>query len=406
MIQNTNFSSYAWIIAAAAAVLLLLPAPGPCGQWQRVARMIGHQDAVAVAAPGGEALYAKNAEKPLVPASTLKLLTADTALAHLGADFRFATEFYLTAENDLVIKGYGDPLLVSEQVAAIAKTLAGRINEIHDIVLDDTYFKTPIGIPGTRADSTQPYDAPIGALCVNFNTVNFKKVNNTYVSAEPQTPLLPTARRRIRGCGLESGRVLLSSRKNENLIYAGELFAYFLAEQGLKPKGKIRAGRADPQADRLVYRHSSGFLLTEVIARLMEYSSNFIANQLLVRTGAEIYGPPGTLEKGVRAVNTYARDVLGISPTVVEGSGVSRRNRMTAQMFMPLLADFAPHFSLLSEKNGIFRKTGTLDGIQTRAGYIEKKGKRYPFAVLINTPGKSAEPVVAEIASIVRGLKK
>ena len=359
-----------------------------------------------MATPEGKLIYAKNGEKPLIPASTLKLLTADTALAHLGSDFRFATEFYLTAENNLVIKGYGDPLMVSEQVAAIAETLAGRINEIHDIVLDDTYFKTPIEIPGTRAHSTQPYDAPVGALCVNFNTVNFKKVNDAYVSAEPQTPLLPTARRRIRGCGVASGRILLSSRKNENLISAGELFAYFLAEQGLQPKGQIRAGRANPQADRLVYRHRSGFLLTEVIARLMEYSSNFVANQLLVRTGAEIYGPPGTLEKGVRAVNTYARDVLGISPTVVEGSGVSRRNRMTAQMFMPLLADFAPHFSLLSKKNGIFCKTGTLDGIQTRAGYIEKMGKRYPFAVLINTPGKSAEPVVEEIASIIRGLEK
>lgn len=405
MIQNKKFPSYV-CIAVAAAVIFLLPAPGLCGQWQRVARMIGHQDAVAVATPEGKLLYAKNGGKSLVPASTLKLLTADTALSHLGADFRFRTEFYLTADNDLVIKGYGDPLLVSEQVAAIAETLAGRINEIHDLILDDTYFKTPIGIPGTRAVSTQPYDAPIGALCVNFNTVNFKKVNNAYVSAEPQTPLLPTARERIRESGADSGRILLSARKNENLIYAGELFAYFLAQQGIKPRGQIRPGRADPQADRLVYRHKSEFLLTEVIAQLMEYSSNFIANQVLVRTGAEVYGPPGTLGKGVRAVNTYARDVLGISPTVVEGSGISRQNRMTAKMFMPLLVDFAPHFSLLSEKNDIFCKTGTLDGIQTRAGYVEKKAKPYPFAVLINTPGKSAEPVVAEIASIVRGLKK
>ncbi|MFP3981378.1 MAG: D-alanyl-D-alanine carboxypeptidase/D-alanyl-D-alanine-endopeptidase, partial [Desulfobacterales bacterium] len=390
----------------AAAVILLLPVRGACDQWQSVTRMIGSRDAVAVATPEGKLLYAKHGEKPLVPASALKLLTAGTALSHLGADFRFATEFYLTGDNDLVIKGYGDPLLVSEQVAAIAEILADRINEIHDIILDDSYFKTPIEIPGTHADSTQPYDAPIGALCVNFNTVNFKKVNNAYLSAEPQTPLLPTARRRIRGRGVDSGRILLSARKNENLIYAGELFAYFLAEQGIIPKGQIRPGRADPQADRLVYRHKSEFLLTEVIAGLMEHSSNFIANQVLVRTGAAVYGPPGTLEKGLRALNTYARSVLDISPTVVEGSGISRRNRMTAQMFIPLLADFAPHFFLLSEKNGIFCKTGTLDGIRTRAGYIAKDGKPYPFAVLINTPGKSAEPVVEEIASIVRELKK
>jgi len=79
-----HIQKYVWIIAVAAAVLLLLPDPGPCGQWQSVARMIGSRDAVAVVTPEGKLLYAKNGEKPLVPASTLKLLTADTALARRG----------------------------------------------------------------------------------------------------------------------------------------------------------------------------------------------------------------------------------------------------------------------------------------------------------------------------------
>jgi D-alanyl-D-alanine carboxypeptidase/D-alanyl-D-alanine-endopeptidase (penicillin-binding protein 4) len=40
-------------------------------------------------------------------------------------------------------------------------------------------------------------------------------------------------------------------------------------------------------------------------------------------------------------------------------------------------------------------KTGTLHGVHTRAGYIEDaKGELYSFVILINTPGKSPEPIM------------
>lgn len=134
----------------------------------------------------------------------------------------------------------------------------------------------------------------------------------------------------------------------------------------------------------------------------MEHSNNFIANQILAAAGAEAYGPPATLEKGVRAAVAYAKQNLGISPRLVEGSGISRLNRMSAEMFVPVLDAFKPHYTLLPEDNGIYCKTGTLDGIRNRAGYIEKNGKLYGFAVLINTPGKTAQPVVKKIASVLR----
>ena len=58
--------------------------------------------------------------------------------------------------------------------------------------LDDTYFTQPLTIPGISS-SSNPYDAPNGALCANFNTVFFKHSRDGYASAEPQTPLLPMA---------------------------------------------------------------------------------------------------------------------------------------------------------------------------------------------------------------------
>ncbi|MEZ4549093.1 MAG: hypothetical protein R2874_01050 [Desulfobacterales bacterium] len=50
-------------------------------------------------------------------------------------------------------------------------------------------MKNHLRIPGTVEGSFEPYDAPNRALCVNFNTVNFKTRGRTIVSAE-QTPLV------------------------------------------------------------------------------------------------------------------------------------------------------------------------------------------------------------------------
>ncbi len=394
--------------AVAVVVIMLLCIQNQClgsaARWQDVAQMIGPDDAVAVFDPQGGLIYEKNADKPLIPASTLKLLTALCALEHLGEDYRFVTEFYVNAKDDLLIKGYGDPLLISEQVAGIGETLAGRIKQVRHLILDGTWFDPGIDIPGTGAQSLQPYDAPVGALCVNFNTVFVKRKNNTWTSAEPQTPLLPAAVKRLKQARADSGRLLLSSQNMENLFYAGQLFAHFLNEHGIEISGQIRAGRADRQAHRLIYRHRSPFVLTEIISGLMAYSNNFTANQILLAVGAEVCGPPATLQKAVQVLDSYAKNRLKISPGLVEGSGISRKNRISAKMFGPLLCAFAPYRHLLTEENGIFYKTGTLNGIQSRAGLIAHKKDLYGFAVLINTPGRLAEPVAAKIASTIRNM--
>lgn len=369
------------------------------GEWEEIAAKIGADDAIAVAGPDGTRLFARHASQPRVPASTLKILTALVAFHHLGPDYRFPTEFYRDSEKNLIIKGYGDPMLVSEHVAEIAGTLAGKVDAVHDIVIDGTYFKKPIVIPGIRSQSLQPYDAPNGAFCVNFNTVFFKTVNGTPVSAEPQTPLLPTAEKRIRAAGASQGRILLSSIKSELSRYAGELFCHFLVETGVAVRGGIRIGRVDPETDTLIYRHRSKRPLCEVVRALMKYSNNFIANQLLLAVGARVSGPPATLDKGVAAVKKYAENRLGIAPTIVEGSGISRQNRVTAEMFLKILDAFAPHHALLESDGRVYFKTGTLDGIRTRAGYIKTAGgDLYRFALLLNTRGRRAKPIVTQIA--------
>ncbi len=382
---------------------LLASAPALAGPPSPTADL-GPRDALLVTDAGGRVLAAHNPDLMLVPASTLKVVTALAARHYLGDDFRFCTDFYLDPEGRLLVRGYGDPLLVSEVLADIAGHLKPRINiPITAILLDDRYFSQPLTIPGVST-STNPYDAPNGALCVNFNTVNFKTRKGRIVSAEPQTPLLPMAMPHIRASGLKRGRIVFSHRGREALLYAGEMIRYFLQQAGVRVQGPVVAAPQTVPDMTLIYRHTSPFSLDELVSRLMAFSNNFMANQLLIATGAHVYGTPGTLPKAARALTAYASDVLGIADVrFVEGSGISRENRISARSLMIALKHFEPYRHLMTYEGGVHFKTGTLRGIRTRVGYIENDaGRPYRFVLLLNNPGKRPEPILRRVRSFLR----
>jgi len=358
-------------------------------------RLIGRRDAILLADPSGRVLVSKNSHLMLIPASTFKLLTSLSAIHYLGGDFRFVTEFYQDPSDNLIIKGYGDPLLISEALPEMAASLAGRIQRFHDLVLDDSYFLRPLAIPG-RNSSSQPYDAPNGALCVNFNTVAFRQGQGAYVSAEAQTPLLPFALQKIKASGLKEGRISFTSANDENLAYSWELIAHFLNGVGIRSDGRIRGGSLDPARDILLARYVSRFGLDQVVAKLLEYSNNYMANQLFLAVGAKVLGPPATLEKAIRVTQGYAAEVLGLSQfTMVEGSGISRQNRLSAAEMMKIVEAFTPYHHLMRHEGRQYFKTGTLSDIRTRVGYIESRpGRLYRFVVFVNTPGKDTDRIM------------
>jgi D-alanyl-D-alanine carboxypeptidase/D-alanyl-D-alanine-endopeptidase (penicillin-binding protein 4) len=368
-------------------------------------KLIGPRDSMIVSDPVGSILFSKNENIKRIPASIFKIFTSLAVLHYLGQDYRFATTFYLDAQSNLKIKGYGDPLLISEVIHEIARSLKTVLAEsgiINDLVLDDTYFSQPLTIPGISS-SPNPYDAPNGALCVNFNTVFFKRTQDGYASAEPQTPLLPFALKKIKQSKHTKGRIVLSHHNNENTIYAGKLFRYYLEQQGLQVAGSVRTGAVNANEDKHIYTYRSIFSLKQIIAKLLEHSNNFTTNQLLITAGAKACGQPGNLDKGVAAARAYAATILQITDmNIVEGSGISRNNRITANHMNRVLEAFAPYYQLMQHENSAYFKTGTLHGISTRAGYIEgSNGGLYRFVVMINTPGKSARPIMRKLLQIL-----
>jgi D-alanyl-D-alanine carboxypeptidase/D-alanyl-D-alanine-endopeptidase (penicillin-binding protein 4) len=367
--------------------------------------LAGEKDAVLISDHQGKILFSKNAHNKLVPASILKIFTSLLAFEYLGDDYRFVTDLIIDNDSNLKIKGYGDPLLISETLSVIAWEMKSRLeklevkNSFNDIVLDDSYFESPIIIPG-RQLSLQPYDAPNSALCVNFNTVYFKRTKKgSYVSAEPQTPLLPFVLNRITASRLEKGRILLSGKDDDAALYAGHLFKYFLEKEGLQFKGAVKIKKDNSPCEKLVYRYVSMFSLKEVVSKLLDFSNNYIANQVLLACGAKAFGPPGTLEKGTLAASNFARDVLELEDIkIVEGSGISRENKISAIQMLKILEYFEPHHTLMRQTGKKYFKTGTLNGVSTQAGYIKtNRGELYRFVVILNTKGKAAEKIVEKI---------
>jgi D-alanyl-D-alanine carboxypeptidase/D-alanyl-D-alanine-endopeptidase (penicillin-binding protein 4) len=401
----------AYVLSALLLAGFLYTPTGICAafDFKNIRSQLGPNDAVMVADSGGNILFAHNPDKALIPASTLKLLTALTAFHYLGIDYRFRTEFYLDEASNLKIKGYGDPLLISEIIDDISSRLVLDLKRlaatVQDIVIDTTFFEHPVIIPGVT-DSNEPYDAPNGALCVNFNTVNFKKNGNRFVSAEAQTPLLPMVSGRIQSSGLRQGRIRLSSNRDEIFQYAGRLFQHFFKTHGILVKGRVRTGKVR-ETDPLITSYRSPFTLEQVVMKMMTYSNNFMANQILLHTGAHLYDPPGTLQKAVDAARSYATKALGFSELrISEGSGISRKNRMTANQMLAVLQKFRPYHHLLTREGKDVFKTGTLMNISTRVGYIQADDRTlYPYAILLNSPGKSAQRLAEELQRLLSSKK-
>lgn len=365
--------------------------------------LIGKNDSLLIASPRQEILFEKNADKKLVPASILKLFTALVAFHYLGPGYGFPTDFYLDEDKNLRVKGYGDPLLVSERLQDIAEVLSKRLSMFKHLYVDDSFFHSPVHIPGT-SPTYQPYDAPNGALCVNFNTVYFKRTGNIYVSAEPQTPLLPFVHNKIKASNLDHGRIVLSHQNSDITLYAGHLLKYFLLRKGVHSNGQVLVNQALKQNDRALMTYTSPATLKQAVAMLLEFSNNFIANQILIAAGAKAYGPPGTLEKGCRAALEYAGHVLGINDiSFVEGSGISRNNSISARNLLKILNEFEKHRFLMRHQDSEFYKTGNLAGVMTRAGYLtDIKNNLYPYVVMLNTPGKSTNTVMRQVRRIIR----
>ncbi|MBV6658646.1 MAG: D-alanyl-D-alanine carboxypeptidase [Devosiaceae bacterium] len=332
---------------------------------------------VHVVGEDGETLVSQNADQPFVPASVAKIATAWMAMEVLGPEYRFETRFFVDANRVLYVRGGGDPFLVSEELAVIAQRLvaAAGTAPFSAMVLDTSHFPSAITIPGIVGDS-EAYNALNAALAANFNTIHAVRSGDSVRSAEPQTPITPLAISQFRQRAPNGQSRISLAQQDPSLaaLYAGELLVAFIRQAGSDVRGPLSLG-ATPAGLQPVYVHRQSRPLSQIVRVMLDFSNNYIANQIFLQAGVGVGGSPVSLERS-QATLAALLETRGLRGAVsmVEGSGISRQNRMTAQGLAALLVQFAPYAELMdASPRGSRYKTGTLDSVSTLAGYARTR---------------------------------
>ncbi|WP_153003490.1 D-alanyl-D-alanine carboxypeptidase/D-alanyl-D-alanine-endopeptidase [Thiomicrospira sp. WB1] len=411
----TNFSK--WIVSIVCAAGLFWVAGATQLTWADQSRSLPgtlvSSDALSVwTAEAGaiSTVWRMQDQVPRIPASTVKLITALLALETWSPDHRFHTDVHLQSTErgwELVVKGYGDPFLVSETLATLAARLTERLKQkgigrIERLVLDDGYFDVaPETVPGL-SQTDNPYDALPTALMANFNTLKVRREDGRIRSGEPQTPLTALAAS-IASERLPAdqavGRINLGQRPERSAVYFGQLLQTFLAREDVTVQS---VSRRTPDSVALSENQAwskTPFLrfenpkpLAEQVRAMLKYSTNLIAHHLILKLSAERFGPPATMASVRRYLSHALKARFGWAEvTVYEGAGLSRQNRLSARQLGQVLNAFAPWRSLLpQERTGVWAKTGTLQGVRTLAGYVCPTScdqSVVPFVWLLNDTG-------------------
>src|SRR4029079_7298034 len=305
-----------------AVALLLLPAPALAVLKEKIASLAPSGVVLVIDEKGNE-LIAQNVDKPFVPASVTKIVTAWVAMEILGGDYRFETKFYLDDKRVLYVRGGGDPFLISEELAPLANERVAAVGKepITGMVLDASYYPSNLRIPGIE-DTGESYNALNSALAVNFNTIHAVRSGKTVRSGEKQTPITPLAIAQFRTRGPNgSGRISLSQNPAVSLQYAGELITAFIERAGGSVKGKISTGIV-PEGLEPVYVHRQSRTLSAILVELLRVSNNYIANQVFLEIGGHRLGGPVSLEKSLQvAREMLATHGLAAAIHLEEGSG-------------------------------------------------------------------------------------
>ncbi len=389
---------------------------------------------VAMQAGDGDVLFSHDADARFNPASNTKILTTAAAIDRLGGEYRYRTALYGAppdgdgAVGTVTLRGSSDPSLSSTDLAELARELADRgVTEIHgDLVVD----RRPIGWEGVGGDGLILNRNTIGvrvrpgapkrppALAVEPAGAGISVENRAVTTTGRKTRLKLDSYRRedhlvvqLKGrIGEDRGPVLLGLRVADGALLCGHTLAAVLADFGITLRGRVRAGDELPPFDgreHVLAVHRSAALAD--ISRISNKpSNNFVADAIYKTLGAELFGLPGTLEKGTRAVGAWLVE-RGIDPArfrLVNGSGLTHENRITpidlarllrAIYFEPALApDFLPSLAVAgidgtirnrflgTSAVGLVRgKTGTLSGVSALSGYVGDKGDVLVFSILV-----------------------
>lgn len=353
----------------------------------------------------GDVLFAQDPERLVVPASALKLATAVAVESTVPPGLRLRTTVVAgDGPGQIVLVGGGDVTLSSAPAgntypgAATIADLAAQVSAavggpVTAIGVDLGYFSGPQTGPGWGAgDAPSSYAAPIAAVMVDGGRFG------------------------PRDQGVRSGQPALQ---------AGQALAAALGVSGVP----VAEAAAAPQAAVLARVDSAP--IDRLVEQMLSASDNVLA-EALARQVAVAAGQPTTFEGAAAAVRA-ALERAGLplaGAVIVDGSGLSVRNRVSVQLLSEILVRAAgtpatpgrgllaglpvaaydgtlsERFQTSSAAGDVRAKTGTLDGTSALAGVVETAdGRLLVFAFVADAvpPGGRypAEAALDELAAVL-----
>jgi len=390
----------------------------------------------------GETLYELNPYMLFTPASNQKLMTSAAALSLLGEGYCFVTEAFIdTLEKPtIVIRGSGDPLLQTEDIDSIARSLSTILS--HDVAWtlagDVSFFdQVSWGRGWMWDDEPEAYAMFISPLSVNGNSIElrvrpgatigervqverspstgFVSVENTAVSVDTvEHDSIQIDRVWHEGSNVIviNGTMSLHDSLWEGAVSVRQPEEYFLTllSERLEFYG-IRISRIELGSKRpgLPAAVSISQRLDSVTTFMNKESDNLSAENLLKTLGAEMYGPPGTASKGIAAIKSFLSNhsIDTTNIVIADGSGVSRYNLVSADAIVRLLEimyEDSGHFPVFynslpiagadgtlesrmknsSAQGNLRAKTGSLSGVSALSGYVyTADGELLGFSMLM-----------------------
>jgi D-alanyl-D-alanine carboxypeptidase/D-alanyl-D-alanine-endopeptidase (penicillin-binding protein 4) len=353
----------------------------------------------------------------VTPASTIKLLTAGTALLELGPEHRFQTRVVRAGARRIVLVGGGDPLLTDVNVKS-----SDAVNEYpRPASLEDLAQSTATALrsAGTRSVTLAYDDTLFTGPAVSPHW------EPTYV---PESIVSP-----IGALWVDEGREEpgLAKRFRDPGLAAAKRFAALLRTDGVKVRRAVAQMSAPAAADEIASVSSPP--LAQIVEHTLELSDNEAA-EVLLRQAAIASGRPGSFAGGVATLR-HAMRTLGVDladARVYDGSGLSRDDRLSIWSLVQVLqaaanetrpdlrtlltslpvAGFSGSLSYRFIADaprglGLVRaKTGTLTGVHALAGIaVTADGSPVAFATVADeVPVRSTLAARAQLDRVAAAL--
>jgi len=389
-----------------------------------------------------------NENTPLVPASTTKLLTTETAMNMLGENYRWMTQLEYSGEIDengvlngnLYIVGSGDPSLGTNKAGAwsyrdIVADFTGGISREGikkvngDIIIQTALFKGNISrLPENVVWlESNNYYLPAGTTR-EINPANEKLIVKKSINAASDKKFFyvsPYAHTMVYAEKYE-GDGVLTTKLPDAPAYLANTFKASLVKSGIAVTGKVTPKMTDasPETRKMIASYKSP-TLADIVYYTNQKSDNSLAEALLKTVGYFKLGDQ-TTESGRVVVNNHLKDIQfdleGLN--YMDGSGLSRSNKVTpiSQVkYLTSLMDekyYKSYFNslpiggqsgtlksmFLGEGNGqVFAKTGTLNKVKTLAGYLKTNtGRMLVFSLMVNNYAGSVSQVKAKMEQLLK----